>query len=407
MSYPLPCVGIFAISLFISAQTALTNTQTLPKMPSSTNQVENQPSQDHSDTTSQLPSQMPNRTVVQSVYGKTADGQTVLKFDCTNGRGNSMSMLSYGATMSSLNMPDRNGKRANIILTCPDMAGWQACTSYFGCSIGRFCNRIKEGKFTIDGQSYSLAANNSPNHLHGGNQGFDKLVWDAKPVTTADAVGVQFNYRSKDGEEGYPGNLDVQVTYLLNDQDELSFEFRATTDKITPVNLTNHNYWNLAGHDSGNHLEQTLMIQADQYLVADDTLIPTGQLKDVTGTEFDFLSFRKIGERVQAAGLSQTKGYDLCYAIRDADGQLRLAATAKDPTSGRVMEVHTDQPGLQFYTGNWLDGQAASGGYDQYSGFCLETQHYPDSPNQESFPNTLLSPGDEYVHRTVLKFRTE
>lgn len=345
--------------------------------------------------------------VIESVYGHTKDGQEVRQFECINDRGNKMTMINYGATMVSLMMPDRNGRRENVILTCPNMDGWEKCTSYFGCSVGRFCNRIKEGKFSIAGQSYELAVNNGPNHLHGGIKGFDKVIWDGEPIARADAAGVRFTYVSKDGEESYPGNLTVTVEYVLTNNDEVIVEFKASTDKVTPVNLTNHNYWNLAGHNSGNHFDQELKIEADQYLVCDSTLIPTGELRDVTGTENDFLGFRKIGERVESIGNEEVKGYDLCYAIRDADGQMRLAATVKDPGSGRVMEIHTTQPGLQFYTGNWLDGSEGSGGYAQYSGYCLETQHYPDSPNQEAFPSTLLEPGDEYIQKTVHKFRVE
>ena len=345
--------------------------------------------------------------VTESVYGTTKDGQEVRQFECRNAHGNKMVMITYGATMTELLMPDRNGHRENIVLTCNNLAAWEACTSYFGSSVGRYCNRIKEGKFSINGQQYTLAVNNGPNHLHGGDKGFDKVVWEAEPIATADAVGVKFSYQSKDGEEGYPGNLTVTVQYLLTNQNEVSFEFRATSDKVTPVNLTNHNYWNLGGQGSGNHFEHELKIEADKFLVNDDTLIPTGNLNDVAGTENDFLSFRKIGERVESIGDEDVKGYDLCYAIRDADGEMRLACTVKDPGSGRVMEIRTTQPGLQFYTGNWLDGSEGSGGYSQYSAYCLETQHYPDSPNQESFPDTLLQPGVEYVETTVHKFSTQ
>ena len=345
--------------------------------------------------------------VVQTVYGKTKGGQTVCQFECTNSQGNRMTLINYGATMTSLEIPDRNGTKANVLLTCPDIEGWENCTSYFGCTVGRFCNRIKEGKFSIAGQQYELAVNNGPNHLHGGIKGFDKVVWNAEPIATSDAVGVKFTYCSKDGEEGYPGNLNVTAECLLTNSNEVSFEFRATTDKVTPVNITNHNYWNLAGHDSGNHFDQELKVESDKYLVNDATLIPTGELRDVAASENDFQVFRKIGERVESIGEEEAKGYDLCYAIRDANGKMRLAATVKDPKSGRVMEIHTTQPGLQFYTGNWLDESPGSGGYPQYSGYCLETQHFPDSPNQATFPNTLLNPGVEYVQKTVHKFRTE
>ncbi len=348
-----------------------------------------------------------NVEVLESVYGTTKDGQEVRKFVCYNSQRNSITMINYGATMTRLMMPNRDGRRQNVILTCKNMAGWEACESYLGCTVGRYCNRIKEGKFSIAGQAYELATNNEPNHLHGGVKGFDKVVWDAEPVATPDAVGAKFTYVSEDGEEGYPGTLTVTVEYLLNNDNELSIEFSAKTDKVTPVNLTNHNYWNLSGDKSGKHFNHELKIEADKYLVNDATLIPTGEMLDVAGTDYDFLGFRKIGERIESVGDEAAKGYDLCYAIRDADGQMRLAATVKDPDSGRIMEIHTDQPGLQFYTGNWLDGEPGSGGYAQYSGFCLETQHYPDSPNQESFPSTLLEPDDEYTHRTVVKFSVE
>ncbi len=373
----------------------------------SSSQLEAKMDSKHQQTARSTDQDEPRLEVVQSIYGKTSDGKTVYQFECINSQGNKMTLISYGATMTSLEMPDRNGKTANIILTCSDMEGWENCTSYFGCSVGRVCNRIKEGKFSIAGQKYNLAVNNGPNHLHGGAQGFDKVVWDGEPVVTPDAVGVKFDYLSKDGEEGYPGNLNVSVTYLLTNTNEVSFEFRATTDKVTPVNLTNHNYWNLAGHDSGNHFAQELKIEADKFLVNDATLIPTGELRDVGGSVNDFQTFRKIGERVETVGEEEAKGYDLCYAIRNADGRMRLAATVKDPASGRIMEIETTQPGLQFYTGNWLDSSAGSGGYPQYSGFCLETQHYPDSPNQEGFPTIMLNPDQEYVQKTVHKFRTE
>ncbi len=356
-----------------------------------------------------LPSEAINQgEIVETVYGSTEDGREIRQFRCTNSQGNVMTMITYGATMTEFSMPDRNGNRVNLILSCPNIQGWEQCTSYFGSTVGRFCNRIKEGKFSIAGQQYKLAVNNGPNHLHGGVQGFDKVIWEATPISRGDAVGVKFHYQSKDGEEGYPGNLQVTAEYLLTDNNELHIEFRATTDKVTPVNLTNHNYWNLAGHDSGDHFQQELQIEADKYLVTDETLIPTGDLRDVTGSDLDFLSFRRIGDRLKMVGDEQVKGYDLCYAIRGADGKtMRLAATVKDPVSGRVMEIHSTQPGLQFYTGNWLDGSAGSGGYAAYSGFCLETQHFPDSPNQAAFPSTLLNPGGEYVQRTVHKFRVE
>ncbi len=341
--------------------------------------------------------------VTQRPYGKTADGKSVTEFTCRNSAGNVMKLITYGATMTSLEIPDRNGKRENIILTCPDLEGFEKCQSYFGGSVGRFCNRIAKGKFSINGQPYELAVNNAPNHLHGGIKGFDKVIWDAKPRETADAAGVYFEYVSADGEEGYPGQLKVSVEYLLTNENEMTVEFRATTNKMTVVNLTNHNYWNLGGHNSGTILDHQLKVEADKFLEVDETLIPTGVLADVVGTPLNFQTFRKMGERLDQVG-SDPKGYDHCFAIRDYDGSMRLAAVVKDAKSGRGMEIHTTQPGLQFYTGNFLDGGDGSGGYQQYSAFCLETQHYPDSPNQPDFPSTLLTPGDEYVQKTIHRF---
>lgn len=342
-------------------------------------------------------------SVEQSAYGTTADGHKVTLFTCTNSHGNWMSLIDYGATMVELHMPDRDGRRENIILTCGNMDDWQKCQSYFGCVAGRFCNRIADGKFSINGIRHELAVNNDPNHLHGGVRGFDKLMWQARPLETSDAVGVRFTLQSPDGDEGYPGNLKVTADYLLNNDNEVLIFFTAETDKPTPVNLTNHNYWNLAGHDSGNHFKHELKINADKYLATDDTLIPTGVMMDVMETPLNFVEFRKIGERIDKVG-GEVRGYDHCYVVRDHDGTLRPCATVRDPGSGRTMEIHSTQPGLQFYTGNFLDGGQGSGGYPQYSGFCLETQHFPDSPNQPEFPSTILMPGDVLEEKTVLRF---
>ncbi len=343
-------------------------------------------------------------SVIRESYGTTSDGQAVTRFVCTNRQGNAMSLIDYGATMVSLEMPDREGDRANIILTCDGMTAWEACQSYFGSVAGRYCNRIAMGHFTLDGKEYELAVNNGPNHLHGGVKGFDKVMWRAEPVETSDAVGVQFSYRSPDGEEGYPGNLDVVAEYRLTNENEVTIEFRATTDKPTHVNLTNHNYWNLGGNDSGTHLEHELQVEADKVLETDATLIPTGSLLDVAGTPLDFRKFRRIGDRIDEVG-DDVKGYDHCFVIRDHNGEMRHVATVRDPASGREMEIHSTQPGLQFYTGNFLDGGEGSCGYAQYSGFCLETQHFPDTPNHDEFPSTRLDPGDEFVEKTILRFR--
>lgn len=346
-------------------------------------------------------------SVAEADYGKTADGEAVSEFTCTNANGLSMKLITYGAIMTSFDCPDKDGKMGNVTLTCPDIAGWEACGSYFGATVGRYCNRIAKGAFELDGETYTLATNNGENHLHGGDKGFNKVIWDAEAVETADAVGVTFTYTSPDGEEGYPGTLSVKATYLLNNQDELSIEFEATTDKATPVNLTNHNYWNLAGEGSGTVLDQELKLNSLFYLEVDDTLIPTGNLLEVENTPFDFVDFHKIGERIEQAG-GDPIGYDHCYVIDrgEAEGMV-TAAVVRDPASGRVMEISTTQPGIQFYSGNFLDETAGSGGFAQYNAFCLETQHYPDSPNQEKFPTTILKPGETYSQKTVHKFSVE
>ena len=341
--------------------------------------------------------------VETEAFGKTADGQPVTKFVCTNANGLVLEMIDYGATVISMQTPDRDGKLANITLSCPDMAGYEACGSYFGSTVGRYCNRIAKGKFTIDGNEHTLAANNDPNHLHGGVKGFDKRVWQATPIKRKDAVGVEFTLKSKDGDEGYPGELDATAVYLLDNQNCLLIELKATTDKPTHVNLTNHNYWNLGGEGSGKILDHRLQVAADKYIPVDAGGIPTGELKDVTGTPFDFKNWHRIGDR-----LGQIKtdpvGYDHCYSLNNQTGEMQTCATVYHPSSGRMMEIHTTLPGLQFYTGNFLDGSAGSGGFEQYNAFCLETQRYPDTPNQPDFPSTLLKPGEEYHEKTLHKF---
>ena len=342
-------------------------------------------------------------SVRKSDYGKTINGEDVQLFTCTNANGLVMKMITYGAIMVSMETPDRDGKLENITLSCPDIRGWEACGSYFGATVGRYCNRIAKGKFSLDGKEYTLATNNGPNHLHGGTVGFNRVIWDAEPIESDSEVGVRFTYTSKDGEEGYPGTLKVTATYTLNNDDELTIDFKATTDQATPVNLTNHNYWNLGGQKSGKHFEHLLTIAADQYLAVDDMLIPTGEMTEVTGSPLDFTRPKKMGADLQKIDADPV-GYDHCYVLRNQDGDLAFAARVEDPNSGRVMEVHTTQPGLQFYTGNFLDGTEGSGGFNQYEAFCLETQHYPDSPNQEKFPTTILKPGDTFHQTTVHRF---
>jgi len=345
-------------------------------------------------------------SVRESSFGKTENGQSVTLYTCTNSNGLVLKMCDYGAIVVSMETPDRDGKLANITLGFESIDGYLERHPYFGATVGRFCNRIAKGKFTLDGKTYTLATNNEPNHLHGGVRGFDRVMWTGKAVKTENEVGVSFTYRSKDGEEGYPGNLDVTVAYTLTNANELKVDFTAKTDKATPINLTNHNYWNLAGAGSGVHYEQQLKIEADKYLAVDETLIPNGEMPAVAGTPLDFRDFHKIGERIKEIDADPV-GYDHCYVLRNQGGDMALAATVKDPSSGRVMEIHTTQPGIQFYTGNFLDGSEGGASYKQHEAFCLETQHYPDAPNQPTFPSAILKPGETFRQTTVHKFSVE
>ncbi len=341
----------------------------------------------------------------QSVFGKTVDGRDVQLFECTNRNGIVLKLSDYGATVLALELPDRAGKNANVLLGFPSLAGYLDRHPYFGSTVGRFCNRIGEGIFSLDGVSYSLAKNDGENHLHGGIVGFDRVMWAAEPLETETGVGVSFRYSSKDGEEGYPGNLDVTAVYVLSHDNELHIEFRASADRATPVNLTNHAYWNLAGEGHGTILDHELQIEADGYLAVGPGLIPTGEIMPVEGTPLDFSRSMTIGSRIGELG--DMVGYDHCYALRSQDGSLSLAARVKDSGSGRVMEVLTTQPGIQLYTGNFLDGSNGTGGYNRYAAFCLETQHYPDSPNKPEFPSTILRPGEEFRELTVHRFLVE
>lgn len=344
--------------------------------------------------------------IEKSSFGKAEDGQAVSMFTCTNEHGLVLKLIDYGAIVVAMETPDRNGRLANVNLGFSKLDGYLQRHPYFGSTVGRFCNRIAKGKFSLNGKDYKLATNNGANHLHGGEKGFDKQMWKAAEVKMADAVGVKFSRRSPDGEEGYPGNLDVTVTYTLTNANELKVEFTATTEQPTVLNLTNHNYWNLAGAGSGTILNHELTLTADKYLPVDDGLIPTGELADVKGTPLDFTSAHKIGERIKQIKADPV-GYDHCFALRSQNGSLALAARAKDPSSGRVMEILTTQPGIQFYSGNFLDGSAGNGGYKQYEGFCLETQHYPDSPNQPKFPTAILKPGETFKQTTVHRFSVD
>jgi len=342
-------------------------------------------------------------------FGKTKEGQEVSVHTLTNLKGMRIKLIDYGATLISVEVPDKAGKAANVTLNFPTLDGYLQRHPYFGSTVGRYGNRIAGGKFSLEGKTFTLATNNGPNHLHGGLKGFDAKMWKAEPVTLPDAVGVKFSYTSADGEEGYPGNLDVTVVFTLNNANELSISYAATTDKPTVVNLTNHTYWNLGGAGSGDILKHELMLAADKYLPIDDNSIPTGVLADVKGTPFDFTQPHAIGERIGELKKEphKTKGYDHCYALRGQKGQLELAARVKDPASGRVMEVFTTEPGVQLYCANFLDGGPGGGGFKQHEAFCLETQHYPDSPNKPEFPSTALKPGQTYRTTTMHRFSVE
>jgi aldose 1-epimerase len=307
-------------------------------------------------------------------------------------------------------VPDKSGKLGDIVLGFDNVSGYQSpeyvkSGPYFGALIGRYGNRIKGGKFTLDGKEYKLATNNGPNHLHGGVKGFDKVVWQAQPGSSADGQNLTLTYTSKDGEEGYPGNLQVQVVYTLTNDDALRIDYTATTDKATPVNLTNHSYFNLNHGTTKDVLNHQVTLNADRYTVVDAGLIPTGELRPVKGTPFDFTTPHTIGERIgQVEG-----GYDHNWVLKTSGnaGGLHEAATVYEPTSGRTMTISTDQPGVQFYTGNFLDGTLTGKGGTQYvknGGFCLETQHFPDSPNQPKFPTTILKPGETMRSTTVHQF---
>jgi aldose 1-epimerase len=355
-----------------------------------------------------LAADTPKAGITQKPYGKMPDGTAVEEYTLTNKNGVTMKVITLGGIVTELHVPDKDGKFADVCLGCSNLEEYLEGHPFFGAIAGRVANRIAKGKFTLGGKEYTLATNNGPNHLHGGMVGFDKRVWKAAPADLGDRKSLVLKYTSKDGEEGYPGNLDVTVTYVLNDANEWHISYKATTDKATPINLTQHAYFNLAGHASGTILDHLLTISADYYTPTDDTLIPTGKIDPVEGTPFDFRVPTPIGKNIKAIK-ADPQGYDLNYVLRGEAGELRAAAEVREPKSGRVMKVRTTEPGVQFYSGNFLDGkQKGKGGvkYSQYAGFCLETQHYPDSINQKAFPSVVLEPGKTYTHTTVYAFST-
>lgn len=343
-------------------------------------------------------------------FGKTKSGTAVEMYTLSNGK-LTAKVMTYGATLVELQVPDKNGKMADVVLGWDNVAGYESADNqYFGCTTGRVCNRIAKGKFSLEGKDYKLAINNEPNHLHGGaEKSLDKVVWAARPFTNKQGQGVEFSYTSPDGEEGYPGKLDVKVTYLLpNDLSSLRLTYSATTDKATPVNLTNHAYFNLAGAGSETILKHRLRIVADAYTPCDDTLIPTGEIKSVEGTVMDLRKPTQIGAGIAELVKTAALGYDHNFVLNppEAGKEMRLAAVLADPSSGRQMRVMTSEPGIQFYSGNFLKGQVGKGGktYAHQSACCLETQHFPDSVNQSKFPSTILKPGDTFTSQTVYQF---
>jgi aldose 1-epimerase len=349
----------------------------------------------------------PQPSISSKEYAKMPDGTPIARYELTNSKGMKAAIITYGAILSELLVPDGAGKPADVVLGFDDLKGYLGNPSYFGSNVGRVANRVAKGKFTLDGKQYTLAINNGPNALHGGKQGFDKKVWKVVPAEAVGGQAVKLQYVSPDGEEGYPGQLTATVQYTLTDNNELKIDYTATTDKATPVNLAHHSYFNLGGHNAGDILGHEVMINADQITPTDDTLIPTGELKSVRGTPFDFTTATAIGKRIGELK-GEPGGYDVNYVLRGGSNKEPvLAARVTDPKSGRVMEVLTTEPGLQFYTGNFLNGtEKGKGGavYKKHSGFCMEAQHFPDSVNQPKFPSVILKPGETYKQTTVYKF---
>jgi aldose 1-epimerase len=347
-------------------------------------------------------------------WGKV-DGKPVLIYYMTNGNGMRADISNYGAIVRCLEVPDRNGKIDDIVLGYASVNEYLEDSPYFGALVGRYGNRIARGRFTLDGEDYKLAVNNGPNHLHGGLKGFDKVIWDAEPYMDENGVSLKLTYMSKDGEEGYPGNLKLTAIYTLTKDNELKIDYEATTDKPTVLNVTHHGYFNLAGQGKSDILNHELMINAARFTPVDETLITTGELRPVKGTPFDFTSPRKIGERIDQSDDEQIrfgKGYDHNFVLNKSGKELTPAARVEEPTSGRVMEVYTTEPGVQFYAGNFLDGSNVGKDgkvYKHRYGFCLETQHFPDSPNKQDnkdFPSVVLRPGEKFTSQTFYRFST-
>tara|TARA_R110000868_G_scaffold366839_1_gene629768 strand:- start:8436 stop:9542 length:1107 start_codon:yes stop_codon:yes gene_type:complete len=348
-------------------------------------------------------------SIEKSEFGTTPEGDRVDRYTLKNSSGMTVDIITYGGIITSLKVPNKVGVSEDVVLGYDNLGQYLESSPYFGAIIGRYGNRIAKGKFSVDGIEYSLAVNNGENHLHGGIKGFDKVIWEASTETTENFAALKLVYLSRDMDEGFPGNLNNTVTYTLNEDNSLDIGYEATTDKKTIVNLTNHSYFNLSGDFSTTVLDHVLSLNADHYLPVDNTLIPTGEIAVVADSPFDFRQPTSIGSRIEGDDdqLKKGGGYDHCWVLNDQKTGVRLAATVYDPASGRVLEVLTNEPGVQFYSGNFLDGSLPTkqgGTYKKRSGFCLETQHYPDSPNQLDFPSVILDKGEKYSSKTTFKF---
>jgi aldose 1-epimerase len=342
-------------------------------------------------------------------FGVMPSGKLVGRYTLTNKNGLQMQVINFGGIITSLKVPDKNGNLEDVVLGFDSLQHYLNGSPFFGALVGRYGNRIAKGKFVLDGKEYTLAQNNNGNHLHGGLIGFDKVYWNIEPATDGEGPAIKLTYISKDMEEGYPGNLSVEVSYTLSNNDELKIDYKATTDKKTIINLTNHTYFNLTGDAKRDILDHQVMINADKFVPIDEQLIPLGMLRDVKGTPFDFSSPTTISTRIDEDDpqIKNGMGYDHCWVISPASDSLRLGVTVYEPVSGRYMEMYTTQPGVQFYTGNFLNGSAVGKGgvvYERRYGLCLETEHFPDSPNQSSFPSVELDPGEIYHTQTTYAF---
>ncbi len=348
--------------------------------------------------------------IVRAPFGTMPDGKVATLYTLRNTRGGQVQITNYGATVTALRVPDKNGVRGDVVLGFDTLQGYLNGDAYFGAIVGRYGNRIAKGRFTLDGKNYTLATNNAPNHLHGGVRGFDKRLWNAKPLMLKEGPALELTLFSPNGQEGYPGNLNVRVRYVWRNDNALKIDYRAVTDAPTVINLTQHSYFNLKGAGLGTILDHQLRLNADRYTPIDPTSIPFGELAPVAATPFDFRQFHAIGALINEDNtqLKNGQGYDHNFVLNRQGGGLRLAATVREATSGREMRVYTTEPGVQFYSGNFLNGVKGKYGrvYPRRSGFCLETQHFPDSPNRPNFPSATLRPGQTYRQTTVYEFST-